>query len=55
MIRDLAAAIIGKGQLLQSQDDRVGHESWRGLWTASSDSWCQSTILSLASSQAEAQ
>ena len=28
---------------------------WRGLWTASSDSWCQSTIPSLASSQAEAQ
>ena len=29
-------------------------KSWRGLWTASSDSWCQSTIPSLASSQAEA-
>ena len=28
---------------------------WRGLWTSSSDSWCQSTIPSLASSQAEAQ
>ena len=29
-------------------------KSWRGLWTASSDSWCPSTIPSLASSQAEA-
>ena len=29
-------------------------KSWRGLWTASSDSWCQSTIPSLASFQAEA-
>ena len=27
-------------------------KSWRGLWTASSDSWCHSTIPSLASSQA---
>ena len=30
-------------------------KSWRGLWLASSDIWCQSTIPSLASSQAEAQ
>ena len=30
-------------------------KSWRGLWMASSDSWCQSTIPILASSQAEAQ
>ena len=29
-------------------------KSWRGLWMASSDSWCQSTIPSLALSQAEA-
>ena len=29
--------------------------TWRGLWTVSSDSWCQSTIPSLASSQVEAQ
>ena len=29
-------------------------KSWRGLWMASSDSWCQSTIPSLASSQAKA-
>ena len=30
---------IGKGQLPWSQADRAGHEkSWRGLWTASSDS-----------------
>ena len=27
-------------------------KSWRGLWTASSDSWCQSTIPHLALSQA---
>ena len=30
-------------------------KSWRGLWLASSDNWCQSTIPRLASSQAEAQ
>ena len=30
-------------------------KSWRGLWTASSDIWCQSTVTSLASSKAEAQ
>ena len=30
-------------------------KSWRGLWMASSDRWCQSMIPSLASSQAEAQ
>ena len=34
---------------------RRSWKSWRGLWTASSDSWCQSTIPSLASSKAEAQ
>ena len=30
-------------------------KSWRGLWKALSDSWCQSTSPSLSSSQAEAQ
>ena len=46
---------MGKRQLPRSQADRTGYQkSWRGLWTASSDSWCQSTIPSLASSQAEA-
>ena len=29
-------------------------KSWRGSWMASSDSWCQMTTPSLASSQAEA-
>ena len=32
-----------KGKLPQSQADR-SWKSWRGLWMASSDSWCQSTI-----------
>ena len=45
---------IGKGQLPRSQADRAGYENSGGLWMASSDSWCQSTIPSLASSQAEA-
>ena len=50
----------GKGDALESGNyhglkltDRLW-KSWRGLWTASSDSWCQSTIPSLALSQAEA-
>ena len=42
---------IRKGKLPRSQAIRAGHE----LWTASSDSWCQTTIHSLASSQAGAQ
>ena len=50
----------GKGDALERGNyrglkltDRLW-KSQRGLWTASSDSWCQSTIPSLASSQAEA-
>ena len=47
---------IGKGAttVVSSWQSR-SWKSWRGLWTASSDSWCQSTIPSLALSQAEAQ
>ena len=44
----------GKTTMVSSWQSR-SWKSWRGLWTASSDSWCQLTIPSLASSQAEAQ
>ena len=43
------------GKLPWSRADSRSWKSCWGLWTASSDSWCQSTIPSLASSQAEAQ
>ena len=35
--------------------DSKSRKSCRGLWTATSDRWCQSMIRSLASSQAEEQ
>ena len=68
MIRDLAVAIIRDGKvpldwqqsfivcLYKGKGDALERDNYRGLklWTASSDSWCQSTIPSLASSQAEA-
>ena len=50
----------GKGDTLERGNYRSlkltdrSWKSWRGLWKASSGSWCQSTIPSLASSQAEA-
>ena len=43
----------GATTVVSSWESRLW-KSWRGLWTASSDSWCQSTIPSLTSSQAEA-
>ena len=48
---------MGKGKLMRSQAKRASHESPGEdcEQSASSDSWCQSTIPSLALSQAEAQ
>ena len=47
----------GKGDALERGNYRWQSrlwKSWNGLWAASSDSWCQSAIPSLASSQADA-
>ena len=49
----------GQGDVLEKCNYRCPSEqvtkSWKGLWTASSDSWCQLTISSLALSQAAVQ
>ena len=56
MIRDLVMARRthwkGATTAVSSWQSRLW-KSWRGLWMASSDSWCQSTIPSFVLSQAE--